>query len=220
MSSWMEVEDDVPIHLWNAMYDDKFITGDEDNESLEALEALYPAIHAALARRKKWVTLDAIYEIAQEVTRGQSLPPEFQARVIFAVEWHARQMSYLREYRPAPVWQPFRRGGPLATSWYDDGEEPPRVPGLTSVFPSLEEVEDALHLDTPSITTYNIYRIIADLYRTFGVFPDFPTLIERLRQNPVMLHEQYARIWYIWRATADLHHLIRDRMQRVRDAAR
>ena len=64
-----------------------------------------------------------------------------------------------------------------------------------------------------------VYGAVTGLYRTFGVCPDFPTLVERLRQEPGVLRAGYAPVWYVWRTVTDLHLVIRDRMQEVLDAA-
>ena len=206
--------------LWYEMAEDGFVEGDRAEK--EELQALYPEICAALDRLKARVTPDAIFEAVEEAVRELSLSPERHAQVLYAAEWYAREAfpgrrgpgGFQRSARST-----FRRDRFLAMFRCDDVEEPTQDPALFAVFPSPEEVEGALRLAVPPVKVHVVYGAVAGLYRTFGTAPDFPTLVERLRQDPGVFHAGYAPVWYVWRTLTDLNLLIRDRMQEVLDAA-
>lgn len=224
------LEEDVSASLLYEMYRVGFITDYDDKETLravKAIEALYPEIYATLVRQKRGMTWDEVFDIARDIAWHLPFSPESRAMVIFAVEWQAREIGCLRESSRDPYWgsslnpysQLMLKNRSFAVPWYDYAEESPWVPELTSFFPSFGEIKDAFRLDVPFPATYNVYQTVFDLYRTFGVFPDFPTLIERLQQRPMTLSNGYTWIWYVWRVMADLYQVIHDRMQEVLDAA-
>lgn len=206
--------------LWYEMAEDGFVEGDRAEK--EELQALYPEVCAALDRLEARVTPDAVFEAVEEAVRGLPLSPERHAQILYAAEWYARE-AFPGRRGPGGFQRParstFRRDRFLAMFRCDDVEEPPQDPALFAVFPSPEEAEGALRLAVPPVKVHVVYGAFAGLYRTFGTAPDFPTLVERLRQDPGVFHAGYAPVWYVWRTLTDLHLLIRDRMQEVLDAA-
>jgi len=206
--------------LWCEMAEDGFVEGDRAEK--EELQALYPEVRATLDRLEARVTPDAVFDAVEEAVRGLPLSPERHAQVLYTAEWYAREAfpgrrgpgGFSRSGR-----RPSRRDQLIGMFRCDDVEEVPQDPALFAVFPSPEEAESALRLAVPPIKVHVVYGAVAGLYRTFGTPPDFPTLVERLRQDPGVFHAGYAPVWYVWRTLTDLHLLIRDRMQEVLDAA-
>ncbi len=211
--------------LWFEMEGDGFVV-DGGRAEKEAVRALYPEVCAALDRQKRRVASEEVFEAAEEAVRGLSLPPERHAQAIYAAEWYTEQ-AFPSRRRPLPEPRGFpgpgrrlsRRNRIFAMLRDEDMEEPPQDPAIHTVFPFLEEVEHALRLAVPPATVNEVYGAVAGLYRTFGVCPDFPTLVERLRQDPGVLRAGYAPVWYVWKTVLDLHLLIRDRMREVLDVA-
>lgn len=211
--------------LWSEMEEDGFVV-DGSRVEEEEVRALYAEVCAALDRQKAQVTPEAVFEAVEEVAGGFPLSPERHAQAIYAAEWYAGQaFPGRRRSLPEPRGFPGRDRRLSRRNWTvamlrDGGvEEPLQDPTEFTIFPSPEEVEDALRLSVPPVTVSEVYGAISVLHRTFRVFPDFPTLVERLRQDPAVLRAGYAPIWYVWRTVTDLHLVIRDRMQEVLDAA-
>lgn len=224
MTEGDERETSFPF-LWSEMTEDGFVVDGGKTEK-EEVRALYAEACAALDRQKARVTPETVFEAAEEVTGGLPLSPERHAQAIYAAEWYAGQTfpghrNSLPEPRgfPGPGRRLSRRNRIFAMLRDEDMEEPPQDPAVYAVFPSPEEVEHALRLSIPPGTVNEVYGAVAGLYRTFGVCPDFPTLVERLRQDPGVLRAGYAPVWYVWRTVTDLHHVIRGMMQKVLDAA-
>lgn len=219
-----EEEDEVETSfafLWLEMAEDGFVVDGEKTEK-EEIQALYLGVCAALDRQKGRVTAEVVIETVEEVVRGQPLSPERHAQTVYAAEWYARQAfpGHRDPGRfPRPGRRTFRRDRFLALFEREGEKELPRDPAEFALFPSPEEVGYALRLTVPPTTVHEVYGAVAGIYRTFGVSPDFPTLIERLQQNPGSFRAGYAPIWYVWKTVIDLHFLIRDRMQEVFDAA-
>jgi hypothetical protein len=202
--------------LWSAMVEDGFVV-DGGKAEEERIRALYAEVCAALDRQKARVTPEAVFEAVEEVNGGLPLSPERHAQAICAAEWYAGPALTGRSSRRGR--RPARRDRLLALFRGEAVEEAPQDPAIHAIFPFLEEVEYGLCLAVPPATVSEVYGAVAGLYRTFGVCPDFPTLVERLRQDPDVLRAGYAPVWYVWRTVTDLHHVIRDRMQKVLDAA-
>ncbi|MDN7023602.1 hypothetical protein FGU65_01590 [Methanoculleus sp. FWC-SCC1] len=206
---------------WCGMVDERFVVDGSTAEE-EGVRALYPEVCAALDRQKTRMTPDAVLEAVEEIVRGLRLSPERHAQAIYAAEWYAG-LAFPGCLDPGGFPRPGRRTSRrnqiIAMFRGDYVEEVPQDPAFFAVFPSPEEVEYALRLSVPSATMHDVYETVSELYRTFGAAPDFPTLVERLRRNPEVLGAGYAPVWYVWRMVTDLHLLIRDRMQEVRDAA-
>ena len=202
--------------LWSAMVEDGFVVSGSKAEE-ERIRALYAEVCAALDRQKARVTPEAVFEAVEEVNGGRPLSPERHAQVLYAAEWYAGPA--LTGRFPRPGRRPSRRDRLVALFRGEAVEEVPQDPAIYAVFPFLEEVEYGLCLAIPPATVSEVYGAVAGLYRTFGVCPDFPTLVERLRQDPGVLRAGYAPVWYVWRTVTDLHYVIRDRMQKVLDAA-
>ena len=202
--------------LWSAMVEDGFVVSGSEAEE-ERIRALYEEVCAALDRQTERVTPEAIFEAAEEVNGGLPLSPERHAQAICAAEWYVG--PGLTGRSPRPGRRPARRDRLVALFRGEAVEEVPQDPAVYAVFPFLEGVEYGLCLAIPPATVSEVYGAVAGLYRTFGVCPDFPTLVERLRQDPGVLRAGYAPVWYVWRTVTDLHHVIRDRMQKVLDAA-
>lgn len=202
--------------LWSEMEEDGFVV-DGSRVEEEEVRALYAEVCAALDRQKAQVTPEAVFEAVEEVTGGFPLSPERHAQVLYAAEWYAG--PGLTGRSPRPGRRPARRDRLIALFRGEAVEEVPQDPALCAVFPFLEEVEHGLCLAVPPVTVSEVYGAVAGLYRTFGVCPDFPTLVERLRQEPGVFRAGYAPVWYVWRTVTDLHLVIRDRMQEVLDAA-
>ncbi len=203
--------------LWSAMVEDGFVVSGSKAEE-ERIRALYAEVCAALDRQTERVTPEVVFEAVGEVNGGRPLSPERHAQVICAAEWYVG--PGLTGRSPRPGRRPARRDRLMALFRGEAVEEVPQDPALCAVFPFLEEVEYGLCLAVPPATVSEVYGAISGLYRTFGVCPDFPTLVERLRQDPDVLRAGYAPVWYVWRTVTDLHHVIRDRMQKVLDAAK
>lgn len=217
-----EETDEGDIHetsfssLWYAMVEDGFVV-DGSRVEEEEVRALYAEVCAALDRQKARVTPEAVFEAVEEVNGGRSLSPERHAQVIYAAEWYTGPALTGRPPRPGR--RPARRDRLIALFRGEAVEEVPQDPAICAVFPFLEEVEHALCLAVPPVTVSEVYGAVAGLHRTFGVCPDFPTLVERVRQDPGVFRAGYAPVWYVWKTLTDLHLLIRDRMQEVLDAA-
>lgn len=214
MNEGDERETSFPF-LWSGMTEDGFVVDGGKTEK-EEVRALYVEVCAALDRQKARVTPETVFEAVEEVNGGRPLSPERHAQVIYAAEWYAG--PGLTGRSPGPGRRPARRDRLLALFRGEAVEEVPQNPALCAVFPFLEEVEYGLCLAVPPVTVSEVYGAAAGLYRTFGVCPDFPTLVERLRQDPGVFRAGYAPVWYVWKTVTDLHHVIRDRMQEVLDA--
>ena len=211
--------------LWFEMEGDGFVV-DGGRAEKEEVRAFYPEVCAALDRQKRRVAPEEVFEAAEETVRGLSLSPERHAQAFYVAEWYAEQAfpSRRRSFPeprgfPGPGRRLSRRNRLFAMLRGDALEEQHQDPAEFNTFPSPEEVEYALRLSVPSIMVSVVYDATSALYRTFGVCPDFPTLVERLRQTPNVFRTGYAPVWYVWKTVADLHLLIRDRMQEVLDAA-
>jgi len=202
--------------LWSAMVEDGFVV-DGGKAEKERIRELYAEVCAALGRRQGWVTPEVVFEAVEEVNGGCPLSPERHAQAICAAEWYTGPA--LTGRFPRPGRRPSRRYRLVAPFPGEAAGGGPQDPAIYAVFPFLEEVEYGLCLAIPPATVSEVYGAVAGLYRTFGVCPDFPTLVERLRQDPGVLRAGYAPVWYVWRTVTDLHYVIRDRMQKVLDAA-
>lgn len=223
MTEGSEQETSFPF-LWSEMTEDGFVVDGGKTEK-EEVQALYPEVCAALDRQKRRVASEDVFEAAEEAVRSLSLSPERHAQAIYAAEWYAEQ-AFPGRRRSFPERRGFPGPGRLPNrNWLfamlrgEEWGEQHQDPAEFNTFPSPEEVEYALRLSVPPATVSEVYGAIAALYRTFGVCPDFPTLVERLRQTPGVFRAGYAPVWYVWRTVTDLHLLIRDRMREVLEAA-